>query len=64
MHIYKGLFNPRYISRNLSGIGTRLINNREIPQEIAPKVEYSLSKHGKLVSAVLGSLCGSGKGGI
>ncbi|WP_423060042.1 hypothetical protein [Bacillus wiedmannii] len=31
---------------------------------MAPKVEYSLSKHGKLVSAVLGSLCGSGKGGI
>ncbi len=43
------LFNPRYISRNLSGIGTRSINNREIPQEIALKVEYSLSKHGKSV---------------
>ncbi|WP_370512812.1 MULTISPECIES: hypothetical protein [Bacillus cereus group] len=35
-----------------------------MPQEIAPKVEYSLSKHRKSVSAVLSSLCGSGKGGI
>lgn len=35
---------------------------REMYQEIPPKVEYSLSEHGKTVSTVLDSMCVCGRG--
>lgn len=33
---------------------------RRIFQEVPPKVEYSLSEHGKTLSAVLTDMCGWG----